>query len=172
MPTKLKPKYEFVEQATKRIKKGMSLEEAIEFASNFNRVTEEEVTELYNSLVVLSPYQKKQQAEGEAMKMAKAELEIRYHNLDMDFVVKHPNLVTIQRGENVSFYNYEGGVYKELLDIDIDYMIDSFMLESMLFAYRTKTRISDCVSRISSTLSRIKGRNFRDETIFKQKILS
>ena len=132
MPIKLKPKYEFTEQATKKIKKGMSLEEAIEFSNDFKGVTEEEVTALFNSLLILSPFQRKQQAEGEAMKMARAELEIRYHNLDTDFLAKHDTLVLFQRGENVTFYNYQSGVYSQLLDIELEYLIDQFICSAFI----------------------------------------
>lgn len=164
-----KAKYKFRAAAIKEIKLGMPVEELKEFAQQYDGITEAMVEEVYKATLIESEYYSKDKVKVKTLQMSRSILEIEYNNLDIEFLKQNQNLVVVQRGENSVFYEYVGGVYKQLLDVEIEYRIDKFMIDKSLFAYRTKKKILDCIARISSVLSRTQSRYFNDKYIMDQK---
>jgi len=100
------------------------------------------------------------------MPVTKEEQKALYNTLDKRFIDRYKTLVTYRLGDNVFFYNYDGGVYKQVSDTDIEDLIDGYMFELGLLEDRNSRRkITDTTQRIASLLSRTEGRHFKNEDI-------
>jgi P4 family phage/plasmid primase-like protien len=94
-----------------------------------------------------------------------------YNMLDQKFVERYPSIVTYRLGNNIMFYSYEHGVYKEVTDTDIEDLMDSFMFELNLLEHRSSRRkITDTIARVGSLLARTKGRHFKDTDVLHRKM--
>jgi len=106
---------------------------------------------------------------AKALQMNKAELEVRYNNLDIDFIKENPHLVIVQRSENIMFYEYKYGHYTEITLKDMEFKVDEFLEKGMMLNYRTVGKIKDAIARITAKLARTQGKIFRDSDIDRQK---
>ena len=123
--------------------------EVYELAKKFD-VTKEEVKKFLEDL-------RKEKALAEARKKPK----IIYNTLDKIFVEKYPDIVTYTRGDNVSFYQYENGVYNEVKQNKMENLVDWLMDELSLLEERAnRTKVKNTVQRIGSVLARTPGKNF------------
>lgn len=106
--------------------------------------------------------------ERKAKQMAKDAIENEYQRLDKTFIDANKNIVIMRRGENIRFFDYVDGVYKQISDIEIEQAVDKLMDERGLLPCRTRSKIADTVARIAALLSRTTTRVFTDKKIEKQ----
>ena len=130
--------------------------EIYELAKEYN-VTQEEVT-------VFLEEERREKALALALNpISPAQLKHIYNTLDKRFVEKYPDIVSYTRGDNVSFYKYENGVYNEVNQNKMENLVDWLMEELNLLEYRaTRSRVKDTILRIGSLLSRTPKRHFND----------
>jgi len=160
--TKLKPKHKFYTAAAHALSRKAPSAAIYDMAKEYE-ITKEEVEEYFKTITI-------SKAVSGALMASSEEKEAIYNQLDEKFITQYTNLVILRRGENMFFYQYDGGYYKQLLLCDMQNLVDGFMAQYSLFDYRTNRRaIKDTVERISSLLSRHPKRYFNDEDLLKRK---
>lgn len=156
------PKVKFYSSASYRLSRGTPIEALDEMVNEFD-ISFEEIQEFKKNHI-------KSKTITQALFSSKDEKEMIYNTLDQKFVEKHPFLVAFSRGESITFYEYRGGVYILLNEIDMVNLIDNLMFELGLLDYRTKRRyLVDTIGRIGSLLNRMSGNYFTEESISKNK---
>lgn len=160
---KLKPKHKWRTGASYYLSRGGNVEGLVDFAKDYESVTQEEIDSYIKDRTIA-------QATSSAIFMGKKELDIVYNELDKKILEAYPEIVAYERGENVEFYEYKGGVYIRLTDLYMTNLVDSMMAQYCLFEHRTKSRnIKDTIHRLSSLLSRMEGRYFNDAMVRNKK---
>lgn len=162
MKNKLKPSYRFFDPANKLIKNGGSSDDVLELAKEFDMDEQVAKDWLKNQI--------KSKAFGEAFTASDEEKKAIYQNIDSMFVNDHPHIVIYSRGEYQSFYAYENGVYKHLLDSEMYNLVDSYLVFKNLLDVRTSSkRVHDILKRIAAVLARTDGRHYSDDSLIGQK---
>ncbi|HEY9826366.1 MAG TPA: phage/plasmid primase, P4 family [Stenomitos sp.] len=161
---KLKPKHQFYTKASYALSRGTPIEAIYDLANDYDIQVSEVGTYLENK--------KKSNAVSGALMAGREEKDALYNKLDEKFLEEYSNIIVISRGEDVIFYEYQNGVYTQLLDRDVYNYVDSLMARHYLLEYRASSRmVKDTVRRIGALFSRTKDRYFTEEEIYKQKWL-
>jgi len=160
--TKLKPKHQFYTKASFVLSRGAPIESIYELANEYDIQVSEVGAYLDNK--------KKSNAVSGALMAGREEKEALYNKLDEKFLEENPHIITVARGESVTFFEYRKGLYAQLLDKDMYNYVDSLMAGLYLLDYRTSVRmVKDTVRRIEALLSRTENRHFTEEEIYQQK---
>lgn len=101
----------------------------------FNMTTDEEV--------------RLQETFMEVLKGRKEKDKIRFSNYENEMLIRHPNL---KKNEGGIIFDYIGGVYKIVSDVDISSMILRDLYEDMLWGYRTGRCVADKLKCLISVL--------------------
>lgn len=159
----MKKKTEFYTKAHTLLSKGAPIESIYELQEDYN-ITKEEISSYLES-------RKQSNAVKAAIVVKSREEQIATYNvIDQKFIERFPHLVSFRLGDNVLFYNYEGGVYKQIPDGDMEDLMDSFMFQLGLLDHRTnRKKIKDTIARVASLLARTDKRHFKDSDIINRK---
>jgi P4 family phage/plasmid primase-like protien len=76
----------------------------------------------------------------DVLKDRKEKDRVRFSNYENELLVKHPNL---KKNEAGIIFDYDGGVYKMLSDVEISSIILRDLYDDMLWGYRTGKCVSD-----------------------------
>lgn len=88
-----------------------------------------------------------QQAYSKALKDRKEHDKVRYSNYEQEILLRNPYL---RKNEIGIFFNYYGGVYKEMSDQQVSDMILQGLYDDLLWSYRTNKSVSDKTSCLQS----------------------
>jgi len=145
MATKLKPKSKFFTDAQALLKKGLPVADLQDLAYEYEGITQEHIQSFISST-------SKSNAIKAQLEIDRKEAQQIYNRIDEMFTERYPNLVAMEQEENISYYNYENGVYKLLNLENLKNLIHDFFKEKNLLEYRTENKIRDTIGRISSLL--------------------
>lgn len=156
---KKKPQTQFYTKASSILDKGAPIEAILKMSEEYE-IEEKDIRDW------LSQRTKTLALTGALQPLSKEEQKARFNIFDQKFIERFPNMATYRLGDNVSFYNYEHGVYKEVPDRDMEDLVDAFMFQLGLLEHRnSRKNIKDTVQRIGSLLSRTENRHFRESDV-------
>lgn len=141
----LKKKSSFFTDAKKLLKNGYNPADLQDLAYEYENITAEDIQSIIKTTQVNNAI--KQQLE-----LDRKQAQQTYNKIDEMFIERYPNLVAMEQEENISYYNYDGGVYKLLNLENLKNIIHDFFKENGLLEYRTESKIRDTIGRISSLL--------------------
>lgn len=85
----------------------------------------------------------------DVLKGRKEKDKVRFSNYENEMLIKHPNL---KKNEGGMIFDYVGGVYKPISDVEISGIILRDLYEDMLWGYRTGRNVSDKLKCLLSIL--------------------
>jgi putative DNA primase/helicase len=161
---KKKPQTQFYTKASSILNKGAPVEAVLKMSEEYD-IEEKDIRDW------LSQKTKTQALTGALQPISKEEQKARFNVFDQKFIERFPHIATYRLGDNISFYNYEDGVYKHVADRDMEDLVDSFMFQLGLLEHRNNRKyIKDTVQRIGSLLARTEHRHFKESDIQKRNL--
>lgn len=157
-----KSKAKFFTDAKKLLKDGYSPADLQDLAYEYEKVTAEDIQSVIKSTQVNNAIKSQ-------LELDRKEAQQIYNRIDEMFIEKHPNLIALEQDENISYYNYNGGVYKLLTLDNLKNLIHDFFKEKNLLEYRTESKVRDTVARINSLLKFENNKRFNQTFFDKRK---
>ncbi len=153
------PREKFFTDAKKFIKAGMPIADLQDLAQKYTNISTEDINAFLKTNLVTSAIVAQT---GEDRKKAN---EV-YKYIDKMFIERYPHMVAYQQENNVSFYNYNNGVYVKVGMEDMRILVDKFFIEHNLLEHRTSThKVKDTISRISALLNYENGKRFNEKNL-------
>lgn len=154
-----KPQTQFYTVASRRLSQGTPVNVIMQMTEEFE-IEEQDIQAWLDQRI-------KTNALTNALQpLSREEQKARYNIFDQKFIERYPHIATYRLGDNISYYNYENGVYKEIPDRDMEDLVDSFMFHLGLLEHRNNRRnIKDTVHRIGSLLARTENRHFKESDV-------
>jgi putative DNA primase/helicase len=161
---KKKPQTLFYTAASNRLSKGAPIDAIMKMTEEFD-IEEEQIKQWLKQRTTTNAITNALQP------LSKDEQKARFNIFDQKFIDRYPNMATYRLGDNVSFYNYEDGVYNEVPDRDMEDLVDSLMFHLGLLEYRNNRKnVKDTVQRIGSLLARTEHRHFNESDVQKRSL--
>lgn len=160
--SKLKAKSKFFSDAQALLKKGLPVADLQDLAYEYDGVTQEHIQSFISST-------SKSNAIKQQLEIDRKEARQIYNRVDEMFIEKYPNLIALEQDENISYYDYNNGVYKLLSLDNLKNLIHDFFKEKNLLEYRTESKLRDTVGRINSLLKFENNKRFNQTFFDKRK---
>jgi P4 family phage/plasmid primase-like protien len=94
-----------------------------------------------------------QKAYVDVTKARKETDKVRFSNYEHEIKARYPYL---RKNEIGILFNYEGGVYKMLSDLEVSSLILNMLYEDMLWGYRTKRNVADKIACLQAIVPDLK----------------
>jgi len=156
MAKQLKSRAKFYTDAQTLLKKGLPVADLQDLAYEYEGITSEHVKEFVKSL-------NKTNAIKQQLEIDRKQAQQIYNQVDDLFIERYPHLIAMEQENNISYYNYNNGVYTQVSTVNLKDMIHDFFKEHNLLEHRTESKIKDTIGRIASILKYENNKRFNEK---------